>query len=126
MTPEEITTLIDGALDTFSPITEKPSDDELTNIRETLSPLLLDIPYDEAQKDHNLVGLIMRPAAYAAKYLTPFAISGRLPVNDDSILDNATTGARAKSEKIHNAKLVDRKIFEAAERSTVRFLRGVI
>ncbi len=47
MTPDAITPLFKEARDSFPPIKEKPTDDNLLSIRETLLPILMEIPYDQ-------------------------------------------------------------------------------
>ena len=68
MTPEEIVAKFAAALDHFEPITEQPSDTNLTILREAVTPLLLQIPYDETGGKHNLIGLIRSKLAYVARY----------------------------------------------------------
>ena len=68
MTPEEIVEKFATALDNFEPITEQPSDTDLTRLREAVAPLLLQIPYDETGGKHNLIGLIWSKLAYVARY----------------------------------------------------------
>ena len=46
------------ALDNFEPITDQPSDSDLTRLREAIAPLLLQIPYDETGGVHNLIGIV--------------------------------------------------------------------
>ena len=55
------------ALDQFKPIAGQPSKSDLTRIREVVSPLLLQIPYDETGAVHNLIGLIRPEATYIAR-----------------------------------------------------------
>ena len=46
MTPDAITLLFKEARDAFPPLEGKPTDDDLLSIRETLLPILMEIPYD--------------------------------------------------------------------------------
>ena len=46
MTPKAITLLLKEAAEAFTVIEGKPSDDDILAIRETLRPLLMDIPFD--------------------------------------------------------------------------------
>ena len=65
MTPEEITMLFATATATFPPITQQPTDNDLTALGDVLYPLLLDIPYDE-DGEHNLIGIIEPTPSYDA------------------------------------------------------------
>ena len=47
MTPDEIVAKFLAALDNFEPIIDQLSDSDLTRLREAISPLLLQIPYDK-------------------------------------------------------------------------------
>ncbi len=46
MTPNAITLLFKEARDTFPPLKGKPTDNNLKSIRETLLPILMEIPYN--------------------------------------------------------------------------------
>jgi hypothetical protein len=78
MSPDAIYTLFTDAAARFTPITGNPTDDDLTAIREVLTPLLLSIPYDEAGT-HNLVGIIEHPATYLATWLALFPVPAHHP-----------------------------------------------
>ena len=66
MTPEEIVAKFAHMLNNFEPITRKPSNNDLTRLRENVVPLLLQILYDEMGAVNNLIGLIRIKAAYVA------------------------------------------------------------
>ena len=66
MTPEEIVAKFAHMLNNFEPITRKPSNNDLTRLRENVVPLLLQISYDEMGAVNNLIGLIRKKAAYVA------------------------------------------------------------
>ena len=63
MTPEEIVAKFANSLKQFDPIDRQLSETDLTQIREVVAPLLLQIPYDETGAVHNLIGLIRPEAA---------------------------------------------------------------
>ena len=68
MTPEEMVAKFVTALDNFEPITEQPSDTDLTRLREAVAPLLLQIPYDGTGGKHNIIGIICSKSAYVKRY----------------------------------------------------------
>ena len=68
MTPEEIVAKLSHSLEQFDQISGKPSDYDLTRIREVVAPLLLQITYDKTGAVHNLIGLIRPEAAYITRY----------------------------------------------------------
>ena len=68
MTPKAITLLLKEATEAFTVIKGKPLDDEILTIRETLLPLLMDIPFDLVGRLHSLTGLFTETAAYKADH----------------------------------------------------------
>ena len=72
MTPEDIVEKFAHSLDNFEPINGQLSDTHLTRLREAVSPILLQIPYDKMGAVHNLIGLIQPEAAYIARYSEAF------------------------------------------------------
>jgi len=127
MTPEAITLLLKEATEAFTAIDGKPSDDDILAIRETLLPLLMDIPFDLVGGVHSLTGLITETVTYEADHgNNAFVRPARLPLYDSTIPDDATTVARVKRETAHKALVDDYASYEAAERGVARFLREVV
>ena len=127
MTPKAITLLFKEARDAFPPIEEKPTDDDLLSIRETLLPILMEVPYNQLGGVHSLTSLIMDDVRYAAKHGgNSFKRPIRLPLYDTSIKDDATTVVRVRAEAAHKARLDDYASFEAAERGAAKFLREIV
>ena len=127
MKPEAITLLLKEATEAFTVIKGKPSDDDILTIRETLLPLLMDIPFDLVSGIHSLTGLITETATYEADHgNVAFVRPTRLPLYDSSIPDNATTVARVKKETAHKALVDDYASYKAAERGVARFFREVV
>ena len=96
MSPEEITTLFATATATFPHIAHQPSDDNLTALRKTIYPLLLDIPYDETGT-HNLIGLIEPMTSYTATWGAAFPVPVCPPAYP-AIADDASAVVRAWHE----------------------------
>ena len=127
MTPNAITLLFKEARDAFPPIEGKPTDDDLLSIRETLLPILMEVPYDQLGGVHSLTSLITDDVRYAAEHGgNAFKRPIRLPLYDTSIKDDATTVVRVRAEAAHKARLDDYASFEAAERGAAKFLREVV
>ena len=125
MKPDAITALFAEAAAAVTPIVGNPTDDDLTAIREILTPLLLGVPYDTAGP-HNLVGLIMPKAAYRSAYSVAFKYPARPELYDGNIADDATPVVRARMEAAHTNKRSDYECYDAAERATVKFLRDLV
>jgi len=128
MTPEEITALFAAASANFTPIAGNPSDDDLTDMREILMPLLLSIPYDETGPDprHNLIGLIESTATYTNDWGEAFPIPDRPASYDPAIAADATPVIRARMEAAHTLRLQDYASHEAAERGAAKFIRDAV
>jgi hypothetical protein len=126
MTPNAITLLFKEARDAFPPFERKPTDNNLLSIRETLLPILMEIPYNQLEGVHSLTALLMEPAKYAANHGTTFVRPVRLPLYDGSIAGNATTVVRVHGESAHKACLDDFASYKAAECGAAKFLRKTI
>ena len=126
MTPEEIVAKFATAIDHFEPITEQPSDTDLTRLREAVAPLLLQILYDEMGGKYNLIGLIWSKNAYLARYSKAFPEPKRVGAYDLEIDNNATAVVRAIQEAVHKARHADRATFETARQETTQFVLAVV
>ena len=127
MSPNAITLLFKEARDAFPPLEGKPTDDDLLSIRETLLPILMEIPYDQLGGVHSLTAIITDGVRYAADHGgNAFKRPVRLPLYDGGIKDDATTVVRVRAEAAHKARLDDYASFEAAERGAAKFLREVV
>jgi hypothetical protein len=108
----------------LSPVDGKPTDDDLLSIRETLLPILIEIPYDQLGGVHSLTAILMDPARYASDHGgATFRHTVRLPQYDASIADDSTTVVRVRVEAAHKARLNDYASYEAAEHGAAKFLR---
>ena len=127
MTPNAITLLFKEARDAFPPIKGKPTDNDLLSIRETLLPILMEVPYDQLGGVHSLTSLITDNVRYAAKHGgNSFKCPICLLLYNTSIKDDATTVVRVCAEAAHKARLNDYASFEAAKRGAAKFLREVV
>lgn len=130
MSPEEITAAFATAATVFTPIVGQPNDDDLTRLRDTIYPLLLDIPYDDEPPvagvfRHNLIGLIEPTLSYAARWHEAFPRPDQ-PAAYPTIADDASPVVRARSEAKHARLVRDYKSYDAAERAVSKFIRDAI
>jgi hypothetical protein len=127
MTPNAITLLFKEARDTFPPFEGKPTDYNLLLIRETLLPILMEIPYDQLGGVHLLTAILADLAKYAADHGgTPFCRPICLPLYNISITNDATTVIRVRAEAAHKARLDDYASYKAVEWGTTKFLRKTV
>ena len=122
MTPKDIVVKFANALEQFEPIDSQKSDTDLTRIQEVLAMLLLQIPHDETEVTHKLIGLIRPVAAYTTCYGAEFTKPARVGAYDATIDDDSTVVIRARTEAAHKAKCADRGTYETAWRETVQFV----
>ena len=125
MTPEAITLLFEEATEAFTLINGKPTDDDLLAIRETLLPLLMDIPYNHLGGVHSLTGLITKATTYTAEHgNVAFVRPTCLPLYNAIIQDNATKVVRVKLDTSHTALVNNYASFKAMERVKKSFIVG--
>ena len=90
--PKGITLLFREARDAYPPLKGKPSDDDLTTIRETLLPILKEIPYDQLGGVHSLTAILKDPGRYANDHGgSTFVRPSRLPLYDKNIVNDTLT-----------------------------------
>jgi hypothetical protein len=127
MTPNAITVLFKEAWGAFPPLNGKPMDDNLLSIRETLLPILMEIPYHQLGRVHSLTSLITKDVRYATEHGgNSFKQPVRLPLYNTSIKDDATKVVRVRAEAAHKACLDNYASFEAAKRGAAKFLCEVV
>ena len=68
MKSDEIQLLFATTLEKYAPVERKPSDPELSTLRENLTALFLPITYNGEKGISNLVGLTMDEDAYRARH----------------------------------------------------------
>ena len=101
MAPKEIVAKCSDALEIFDSIEGQPSDIDMKIIWEALPPLLLQIPYDEFNAKHNLVGIIKDATRYLARYGEAFAPPTKVGAYDPTITDKDKLVVRAYTEAKH-------------------------
>jgi hypothetical protein len=122
MKPEDVSILFSDLGSTFEPIIGQPTDSDIVKMREAISDILYQIPYDDEKGEHNLVGIIQDKASYAVEYKAPFPSQKKQGIYDSSISKFSNNGVRAHKETINKAKLQDYAFFEAAEHGTRQFI----
>ena len=101
MTPEDIVTNFATVIDHFRPITDQPSDTDLIRLQEAVTPLLLQIMYDETGGKHTLISLIWSKNAYVARYGEAFPKPMRVGAYDLEIGDDDMDVLQVRQEAAH-------------------------
>ena len=127
MTPKSITLLFREAREVFPPLEGKPSDDNLTTIRETLLPISMEIVYDQIGGVHSLTEILTEPGRYTVNHGgSTFIQLTRLPLYDKIIAHDALTVVRVRGEAAHRTRLNDYASYEAAEHGAAKFLLATV
>ncbi len=122
--PDTITLLFREACKAFLHFKGKPTDDNLTAIREMLLPILIEIPYDQLGGVNSITAILMDPLRYTANHGgASFKRPARLPLYDMNIADNATTVVCIRAESAHCTRLDDYNSYKAAKHGAAKFLR---
>jgi hypothetical protein len=78
MNADAITCLFKEAYDTFPPLKGKPTNDDLLNVRETLLPLVMNIPYDKLLGVYYLTAILIEAAKHVFQENQPYLCSWAL------------------------------------------------
>jgi hypothetical protein len=123
MMPNAITLLFKEARDAFPPFEGKPTDNNLLLIRETLLPILMEIPYDQLGETpfphgppHGSRRVCCQPGI--ATFVRPI----HLPAYNGSIANNATMVVCVCVKSAHKARLNEYTSYKAAKRGAAKFL----
>ena len=104
MTPGKILAVVKDAIDTFRNISEKPTDNDVSLMNQTILPILLKIPYNQIEATHNLSGLVSPSAKYIAKYGTAFQRPTRPKPYSPTITATMSNVKRRKAEAMHSSR----------------------
>jgi hypothetical protein len=127
MNANAITCLFKEAYDTFPPLEEKPTNDDLLAIRETLLHLLMVIPYDQLLGVHSLTVILAEASKYKAAHCSAkFVRLSCLPLYDKNIGDDATTIVRVCSKAAHKSCLNHYARYKASKHGVAKFLRSIV
>ena len=89
--PAELTLAIQKATEGFTVIVDKPTDNDLIEIRQLLVPVLMKTTYNELTLQHNIVGFIIPTERYEQIYKKgAYAVPPVILLYDDNIDKDAT------------------------------------
>ena len=88
MKPEDAPLLFADLASTYEAIIGQPSDSDIVKMREVISEVLYQIPYDDEKGIHNLVGLIQDKTSYLAEYKKAFTSPTKPGIYDPSIIES--------------------------------------
>ena len=97
MTPEDVATLSAESSELFAAIFSQPTDTDLHELCEVLSPILLDIPHNLVEGKQNLVSIISDDTDYNTDYGLSFVRLTQKAAYDDTLTENTNNAIRAKA-----------------------------
>ena len=125
MKTEVFQALFSDAQTIFEPISNQPSDTNLTRLRAAIASILYLILYNEELGVHNLVGVILTTAEYKSKYGVTFPTPKRPEIYDDTITKDTVPFERVKKDITWKVKRADYDVYGTAIRWTRNFIIAV-
>jgi hypothetical protein len=127
MTPDAIMLCFKEAQDAFPLFKGKPTAKDLLSIRETLLPILMEIPYNQLGGIDSLTAILTDAVRYVDDHggyaFVPLTC---LPLYNSTITDSATTVVRIYAELAHKACLGNYASYKAAKHGTAKFLHDTM
>ena len=126
-TPAEVQASFKAALEEFEINDEQPDINYYEKMVRAMFDVLVDVPYDEVDGTHNLVGIILEDVPYSKLYGTVFEKPTRpKAVEEESDAGEAVTVGSRRKELAHAAKKADYKLYEAGVRGARNFIVKVV
>lgn len=116
MSPEETATAFTEALEEFLACIGRPDIAYVQDLREKITTVLIEIPFDLMSGQDNLIPLVISDDEYQRTFNCGFSVTAKVGIYDQNIADNTVGAAKAKAEATHKAKRTDRATFDAAVR----------
>ena len=115
--PADLTLAIQKATEGFTAIVDRPTDDEIINIRQLLLPVLITTKYDELKLSHNLSEVILPTERYEGVYSNrAYKIPSVIALYDDAIDINTTRTEVHRAEEKHKAKINYHALYGTADK----------
>jgi hypothetical protein len=127
MNAHAITLHFKEAYNIFPPLEGKATNNNLLAIRETLLPLLMDIPYDQLKGVHPLTAILTKAAKYKANLgASKFVRPSHLPLFNRNIANNATTIICVCAKAAHKSCLNNYTSYKVAKHGVAKLLCNVV
>ena len=115
--PADLTFALQKSTEGFTAIVDRPTDNDIVNIRQLLLPVLMTTNYDAFILTHNLLGIILPFEHYEEVYSNgAYKIPAVISLYDDGIDINATRIEVHQSNGKNEAKINDRALYETADK----------
>ena len=125
--PDNLTFALQKATEGFTASLDRPTDNDLIEIRQLLVPVSMKTKYDDLTLTQNISGFILPSERYQqiykkGAYLTPPVID----LYDETIKKDATRIEVHRAESKHEARRNDRQIYETADNACRSFIMAVV
>ena len=125
--PAELTLAIQKATEGFTVIVDRPTENDLIEIRQLLVPVLMKTTYYELTLQHNLAGVILPTKRYEQIYKKgDYVIPPIIPLYDDNIDKDATRLEINQAEGKHEAQRNYRQMYKTANNICRSFIMTVV
>ena len=125
--PADLTLALQKAIDVFTAIVDRPTDNDLIKIRQLLVPVLMKTKYNELTLPHNLSGVILPSDRYQQIYKKgAYLIPPVIALYDETIEKDVTRIELHRAEGKHEAQINDRQIYETADNACQSFIMAVV
>ena len=125
--PANLTLVIQKATEVFTVIVDRPTDNDLIDIRQLLVPVLMKTTYDELTLKHNISGVILPAKRYEQIYkngadvIPPFIL-----LYDDNIDKYPTRLEINRAKGKQKARRNNRQLYKTAENACRSFIMAVV
>ena len=114
--PADFTLTLQKAMEGFTEIVDRPTDNDLIDIRQMLVPVLMETKYDKLNLTHNISGVILPSKRNQQIYKKgAYLISPVIALYDKTIEKDATIIEVYRAEGKHEAQRNDRQLYETAD-----------
>ena len=114
------------ALETFSVINHKSTNNNITNICKIISLILLETTYNPMNNKHNILGVIASGAVYTNLYTDMFSIPAVIGLYNKTIPKDTTKSKIRIKEVEHSTKINNRALYLAANKACINFFTTVV
>ena len=116
--PADLTLALQKATEGFTAIVDRPTDNDLIEIRQLLLPILMKTKYDELTLTHNLLGVILPSEHYEQIYKKgDYLIPPVIALYDDTIDKYTTRTEVHRAEGKHESRRKERQLYKTADKN---------
>ena len=125
--PDDLTLAIQNATERFTVIVDRPTDNNLIEIRQLRVPVLMKTTYKKLTLEHNISGVILPAERYEQIYKNgAYVIPPIIPLYDDNIDKYATRLEINRFEGKHEAQQNDRQLYKTSDNACRSFIVAVV